>query len=543
MKMGGLYMTRENFLKGAAILGIAGMIVKILGAVYRIPLGNILTDEGFGYYQTSYPTYVLLLVISTAGFPTAIAKLVAEKRALGRYKEAFKVFKVSLFVMVSIGILTSAFVLFNARFIARLIENDNAYYAFIALTPALLFVPVMSTFRGYFQGRQTMTPTAISQIIEGFFRLIVGLFLATYLLDWGLPHAAGGAAFGASAGAIAGTIGITSIFLFKRKQVFEDINKGTDDSVESGKIILKKLLSIAIPITIGAAIVPVMDNIDVFIVMRRLKAIGYTELEANSLFGQLGGFAKTLINFPQVFSMALAMSLVPAISGSFARKDYEGIKKITRSGVRVTLLIGLPAALGLFILATPIMKLLYFKNDIATLTNSGQILQLLSFSVIFLTLVQSLTAILQGLGKPHIPVRNLIIGATVKLVVTFVLTGIPEINVKGAAIGTVVAYMTASILNFIAVKKYTKTTFSFIEAFFKPIISVLTMTLVVWYSYGFTTPIIGAKLATVASIIIGAIVYGLMLLLLGSITSRDFDLLPGGTRIAKILKSVGLLRK
>lgn len=536
-------MTKENFLKGAAILGIAGMLVKVLGAIYRIPLGNFLTDEGFGYYQTSYPTYVLLLVISTSGFPTAIAKLVAEKRALGRYREAFKVFKISFFVMASIGVLTAGFVFFNARFIARLIQNDNSYYAFIALTPALLFVPIMSTFRGYFQGSQTMTPTAISQIVEGLFRLIIGLTLAIYLLDVGLPQAAGGAAFGASAGAIAGTICIIIIFLVKRKKISQDINNEIGETIEDSKIILKKLLAIAIPITIGAAIVPIMDNIDVFIVMRRLRSIGYTQLEANNLFGQLGGFAKTLINFPQVFSMALAMSLVPAISSAFARKNYEGIRKITRSGIRVTLLIGLPAALGLFILATPIMELLYFKNDLETLRSSGQILQILSFSVIFLTLVQSLTAILQGMGKPHIPVRNLFIGALVKLVATFVLTGIPEINVKGAAIGTVVAYMTASILNFIAVKKHTKITFNVIDIFIKPIISVIIMTITVALSYSYAAPILGGKIATVLAIAIGGLVYGVMLLLLGSITERDFDLLPGGEKLANILKSIGLLRK
>ncbi|WP_202710127.1 putative polysaccharide biosynthesis protein [Sporosalibacterium faouarense] len=536
-------MTKENFLKGAAILGIAGIIVKILGAIYRIPLGNIITDEGLGYYQTSYPIYVLLLTISTSGFPTAIAKLVAEKRALGRYREAYKVFKTSFFIMATIGVITSVFIFFNSKFLAgNVIQNENAYYSFLALIPALLFVPIMATFRGYFQGRQTMLPTAISQIIEQLFRLIVGFSLAIYLLDYGIPQAAGGAAFGASAGAIAGTICIIIIFLTRRKKISADIERGLDDSVESSKIIIKRLLSIAIPITIGAAIVPIMDNIDVFIVMRRLRSIGYTQAEANSLFGQLGGFAKTLINFPQVFSLALAMSLVPAVSDAYARRNYAGIRKITRSGVRVTLLIGLPSALGLFILATPIMKLLYYKNDLQTLISSGQILQILSFSVIFLTLVQSLTAVLQGLGKPHIPVRNLVIGALVKLAATFILTGIPEINIKGAAIGTVIAYMTAAVLNFIEVKRHTKTSFNVVNVFLKPIFSVIVMTIVVWYSYGFMDSILGEKLATVASIGVGVIVYGIMLLILGAITSRDFELLPGGSKIAKLLKSVGLLR-
>jgi stage V sporulation protein B len=189
-------MSKDNFLKGAAILGIAGAIVKILGAFYRIPLNNILGSEGIGYYQTAYPLYVLLLTISTAGFPVAIAKLVSEKRAIGNHKAAHKAFKVAFLGMLIAGILTSIFVFTNAKNIVTKWENPDAYYALIALVPALFFVPIMSAFRGYFQGRQTMTPTALSQIIEQLFRVIAGLMLTYYLLDMGLPIAAGGASFG-----------------------------------------------------------------------------------------------------------------------------------------------------------------------------------------------------------------------------------------------------------------------------------------------------------------------------------------------------------
>lgn len=536
-------MTKENFLKGAAILGIAGIVVKVLGAIYRIPLVNIISSDGMGYYQTSYPLYTLLLTISTAGFPTAVAKLVSEKRALGNHRGAYRVFKISFFGMALIGIVTSAFVYFNAQTIVALIGNKNAYYSLIALTPALLFVPIMSSFRGYFQGTQSMTPTAISQVIEQIFRVAVGLFLAYYLLDIGLPQAAGGAAFGASAGAIVGTLGIIVIYLLYRGKIRDEIKRSAKYNLESVGEVLKKLLAIAIPITIGAAIVPIMNNIDVLIVLRRLRTIGFTEAEANELFGQLGGMAQTLINFPQVFSMALAMSIVPAISHAFTRKNFEGIRRITKSGVRVTLLIGLPSTLGLFVLSTPIMKLLYFSEDIETLVSTGQILQILAFSVIFLTLVQSLTAVLQGMGRTMIPVRNLAIGALVKTIVTFTLVGIVEINIRGAAIGTVCAYLTASILNFIAVKRHTKATFNFVDVLLKPVIAVILMTATVWYSYSFINPILGGKLATVLAIFIGAAVYGLALLLLGSITSRDFELLPGGDKLARMLKSMKLLRK
>ena len=207
---------------------------------------------------------------------------------------------------------------------------------------------------------------------------------------------------------------------------------------------------IAVPITIGAAIAPIMDAIDASMVIKRLQTIGYSEGVANELYGQLKGYAQTLINLPQVFSISIAMSLVPAIANAKARKQKKEVEGIIGSGIRITLLIGLPCALGLFVLARPIIGLLYFKNTPETIASIGEILSYLSFGVIFLTLVQTLTSMLQGLGRPLIPVVNLFIGAVFKFILTYTLTVIPSINVKGAAIGTVAAYATASILNLIS---------------------------------------------------------------------------------------------
>lgn len=535
-------MTKNSFLKGAAILGIAGIVVKILGAFYRIPLSNMIRPEGMGYFQTAYPLYTLLVAISTSGFPTAIAKITSEKRALQDYRGAHRVFKVSFVGFLLAGILTSLVVFFGADIIVEKLGNENAYYSMIAMVPALFFVPIMSAFRGYFQGRQVMTPTAISQLIEQVFRVVVGLFLAYMLLDRGLPQAAGGASFGASAGAIAGTIVIIFVYARERKKISEEIKQSANYKVESTNTIVKRILSIAIPITIGASIVPIMSTIDTTLIMNRLQAIGYSEVQASDLYGQLTGNAQTLINFPQVLSVAIAVSLVPAISDAFTKKNYNEVKNLATSGVRVTLLIGLPSALGLFVLATPIIKLLYYSYDAATQASVGTILMILSLGLIFLTLVQSLTAILQGLGKPLIPVRNLAIGAIVKVILTYILTAIPEINVKGAAFSTGVTYLIAATLNFIEVKKYTKAQFKVMDVFIKPILSTALMTLVVWLIYTYTNSVLGSNLATLVAIGIGVTVYGLALLLTGAITAQDFELVPGGSKIASKLKAIGLLR-
>lgn len=536
-------MTKNNFLKGAAILGVAGIIVKILGAFYRIPLSNIIKTEGMGYYQTAYPLYTLLLTISTSGFPVAIAKLVSEKRALRNYRGAYKVFKVAFLGLLITGVLTCLFVFFNAQNIVDSLGNGNAYYALIALVPALFFVPIMSAFRGFFQGRQFMTPTALSQIFEQFFRVTIGLSLTLLLLDRGKPIAAGGASFGGSAGAIAGAAVMIIIYLMKRKEINQELNVTIQEEEDSSIKIIKDLLIIAIPITIGAAIVPIMNTIDTVIVLRRLQSVGFTALEANNLYGQLTGLAQTLINLPQVFSMALAVSLVPAISEVNAQKKYGEIRSISSSGIRITLLIGLPCALGLFVLSTPIINLLYFNNTAETIDNTGKILAILSFGVIFLTLVQSLTAILQGLGKPFVAVRNLFVGAITKVFLTYALTGIENINVKGAAISTVVAYFIAALLDLISVKRYTKTRLDIKGIFIKPLTSSLGMMFAARVSYLGLINIVDDRLATVVAIIIAGVVYGILLLVTGSLTYDDFNLLPKGEKIADKLVKLKLISR
>ncbi len=534
----------NNFLRGAAILGIAGVIVKILGAIYRIPLSNIIKSEGMGYYQTAYPFYNLLLTLSTAGFPVAIAKLVSEKRAIGDHRSAHKVFKVALLGLSLGGILTSLFVLIGGKTIVKYIGNTNAYYALIALVPALLVVPIMSAFRGFFQGRKTMVPTALSQIVEQLFRVVAGLGLTVLLLKLGydIPMAAGGASFGGSAGGIAGALIMMYIYIKNRTSITTEVKQSTIHKEYPVSKIVRDLLAIAIPITIGSAIAPIMDTIDASLVLRRLQSIGYSEKIANDLYGQLKGFAQTLINLPQVFSVAIAMSMVPSISDAYIRNNKYEIKELISSGVRITLLIGLPCAFGLFVLSTPIIELLYYKNPAETIRSTGELLAYLSFGVIFLTLVQSLTAMLQGLGKPFIPVRNLALGAIVKVILTYTLTAIPAINIRGAAISTVAAYTIAAILDFICVMKITKVKVNYINIIFKPLISAVGMAIVARLGYTILLDIVSDRLATLAGVCIGALTYVILLIITGTITEEDLNIIPKGDKLASKLNKYRIFK-
>ncbi|MGI6734127.1 MAG: putative polysaccharide biosynthesis protein [Anaerovoracaceae bacterium] len=531
-------MARKTFLQGAVVLGIAGLIIKVMGAIFRIPLANIIGDTGMGYYQTAYPVYVLLLTLSTAGVPVAISRMVAERNALGNPYEAYRVFRISFALLFAIGISSSAVLFFGAETIVNYLGNPGAKMAMMAIAPALLFVPMMASFRGFFQGLQNMNPTAISQVIEQLFRVSAGLTLAVVLVDRGLEYAAAGASFGATAGSVVGLATVVGLFLYHRRSIQKGISGAKGERREKSSRILLQILAIAIPITIGAAIMPIMNTIDVAIVIKRLAASGFTPDAANSLYGQLTGMAGPLINFPQVLTQAIAMSLVPAVAAAYKRKEMDFLRYNVELGLRTSLLLGLPCALGLMTLSEPIMLLLYPAQR-ASAISAAPSLFILSFGVIFLATVQTLTGVLQGIGKQLISVRNLAIGALAKVALTYYLTAIPSINIRGAAVGTVCAYIVASTLNLIAVSKYTGARFDLRLTIIKPLISGLVMSGFVFGTHRLVYIVLGNimssinkanALATALAILVGAVVYCVMLFKTKAITSEELKLLPKGDK-------------
>ena len=532
-------MAKKSFFKGAVILGIAGIIVKVFGAFFRIPLANIIGDTGMGYYQTAYPVYVLLLTLSTAGIPTAIARLVSERTTEGNHKEAYRIFTVSFRLLLAMGIVTSLLLFLGAPYIVQYMKGEpEAIYSMRSIAPALLFVPIMAAFRGYFQGQQDMTPTASSQVIEQAFRVVFGLSMAVILLPAGLKFAAAGASAGAAAGGFFGLIGIFAIYMRRRSVIWENCRNSPDGESEAAKSILWKIVVIAVPVTIGAAIMPIMTNIDLAIVVRRLVQSGYSSAEANSLYGQLSGFATPLINLPQVLTQAIAMSLVPAVASAFSAKDQEFLRYNTAFGIRTAMIIGMPCSVGLMVLSKPIMLLLYPAQQ-ASAVNAAESLFILAFGAIFLSLVQTLTGILQGVKRQLIPVINLAIGAGIKVIITYVLTGIPSVNVKGAAAGTAAAYITAALLNYRAVRKYTGSRPNFSLTFGRPMLSAAIMGAIVWAIYSGLSLLTGNTVATMVSVFCGVVVYGFCILRFKGITPDEIKMLPKGAKIVAMLRLDG----
>ncbi len=529
-------MSKENFVKGAAILSIAGLFVKILGAVYRIPLTNLIGTEGIGYYQPAYNIYNLLLVVSLSGFPTAIAKLVSERRALHNYEGAYQVYKVARWGLFLIGIVSSLLVLVFARGLVSFIGFPGAYYSMLALVPALFAVPLLSAYRGFFQGTQNMAPIALSQVIEQVFRVVVGLYLAYAFVGKGLEEAAAGATFGASAGGVAALILIYLMFLLSKKSIKQEISKASGNRTEPVKDIVKSLLYIAIPITIGASIAPLMGIMDSYIVSNRLSAIGYSSVQIADMFGELSGTAQTLINFPQVFSTAVAMSLVPAITDAFTKKQEGRLNATANAGIKMSLIIGLPCGIGLFMLAEPVIALLYASIGPEKHASSGALLEILSIGVIFLTMVQAFTAILQSINKQFHPVKNLAIGLVVKVILSYILIGIPSINIRGAAISTTVSYLVVAVLNLIDINK-TKIKINLVQISSRTLLSSAAMALATAVSFMVLKSVLRSQnLAVLGSIAIAAVVYGICLLLTGAITKEDLELIPKGEKLARFVR-------
>ncbi len=529
---------KESFVKGAAILGLAGLFVKIIGAVYRIPLTSLIGTEGMAYYTAAYNVYYLFLTLSVSGIPTAIARLVSEKRALGNYLGAYQVYKTILVGMLAVGVFSSLIIMLFAKPIVEFMGFPGSYYSMLALIPALFIIPLVSVYRGFFQGMQDMGPFGMSQFLEQVLRVIVGYTLAITLMNVGLEQAAAGATFGASAGSMIALAVVYIAFLRRKKLTQSEIKNSQHNKLDTTKKVVKDLLVIAVPIAIGASIAPLMGNIDTYFVANGLSGLGFSQAAIDDLYGQLNGMAMPIVNFPQAISTAIAISLVPVITESYVRKDKKRLKQTADMGLKLSLIIALPCGVGIFMLAEPIMALLYPSTGAAAHASSGELLQILAVSVIFLIMVQSFTAMLQAVNKQLIPVKNLFIGLLLKIVLSYILIRIPAINIKGAPISTGIAYFVAMILNLRDIRRYTTIKLSSLPKIsFLPFVSTMVMAVVVGGTFGLCGLFIeSTNILTLLSIATGGSSYLVALFATGTITKSDLELIPMGSKLQRFAR-------
>ena len=525
-------MSGRRFLQGALILSIAGIIVKILGALYKIPLARLIGEEGMGLYGMAYPIFSTLLVLSTAGIPIAISILVSEKQSRNDDQGAKRVFLVSLAMLAIFGLVFTLLLIFSARWLTTTFPLDpRAFYAIIAIAPAIFISSIISAFRGYFQGNQTMVPTALSQVTEQSIRVVTILVLAYIFLPKGIEFSAAGATFGAVTGSLTALfVLIIAYILFRKKQQQnKPASSVTIHDVEPTISLAKRIAILAFPISIGGLVVPIMQVIDAMVIPSRLQAIGYSVEMATGFFGQFT-MANVLINLTPIVTISVAVSLVPAISEAMAKNKIEDVRHRINLAMWMTFLIGLPASAGLFILAAPITEMLYNRPEI------GQLLAILAPSALILGLYQTTRGALQGLGKTYLPVVNLTIGIIIKGILTYILVGIPELGIIGAGIATVTGLTVSVLLNYYHVKKHTDFKMSWKRNVTIPSICTALMTALVFLIYTLAIEPLGNILSVLIAITVGILIYSFSLLLFGGVKVKDLDGIPKiGPKIVKFL--------
>ena len=539
---------KKKLVKGAAVLAAAGIIVKVIGAAFRIFLAGIITARGMAYYTPAYAIYSVLLVVSTSGIPIAISRMVSERYAIGRYDEADRVFHVSRCLMIGLGAVGAIALFFLADPIATAIGLKGSALAMRATAPALLIVPIMSSYRGYFQGQQLMSPTAVSQTVEQVFRVGFGLLIAVMLMGGtlfageftDLQRGAAGGCFGASAGAVGGLAVMIIVYLLVRKDLKARIGSVKEDDREPVSSILKGILVIAIPITLGAMLMPLVNLVDASVVKIRLLVAGFDEATAETLYGQLTGFCEPIIAMPQVIMSAIVMSIVPMVAAAYKVNDRGRLLETLSFGMRMATMLAFPCAVGLIILSKPALTMIFFTQKEAA-ADAAPSLQVLSAGFVLLALITVMTGMLQGIGKQIYPVINLFTGLLVKIGVTWALVGTETVNVVGAPIGTMVAYMIACFLDYLCLKRFTGLKVDAGMLLLKPFISSIVMGAVVFAVYRLMFMLISSNtLATLIAIVAGVIVYGAMVIKTGMITKEEALDLPSGARLVGLCERFGL---
>lgn len=580
----------QTLVKGALILTIGTILVKVIGAIFKIPLTNIIGEDGMGYFQNAYSLYVPIYTLAASGFASALSRQIAENIALRHYRNVRKVHQVARRMFLVTGIAGTA-IMILASFIYIKFVDPKSIFAILAMCPSVLFCCIQASFRGYYEGTRNMYPTTISQIIEALGKLFLGLGMAIAITMIGYKQieASTGGVFTvygetlateaeaklvcykyAAAGAVLGiTIGslIACIYLAVRFKVKPDVI--TDKEVrlspkaENSSDILKTFMKIGLPIALGTLVLNIAQLIDAMTVSQRLRSLdlvslneyyrnlcgtvtsrtgeisdlfdytGHLEDMPNALWGSYSS-ALNIYNLVPYITQALGISALPAIAGAWAIKDRKGYQDGISSVVRIVTLLGVPAGLGLFALAGPVLKLLYPGKAAAII--GEPILMALGIMVLFGTLVTPLNSMLQAVGRQDVPVKLMLIGCAIKITLNFTLVGIQDINIKGAPIGSICCYLFIVIASMIILYRRTEMKLNVVSTIIKPIAAGAICAVSARAAYWLLSKACGNMIATAGAIVIAVAVYAVAVILLRVLTKDDVLMLPKGEKIAKILE-------
>lgn len=566
----------HSFMGNVAIILFAQIMVKLLGLVYRMVITNIdgFGNSGNGFYNAGFQVYTVLLAISSVGIPNAIAKMVSERAAINDYKSAHRIFKTAFKLFAVIGIICAAILYLGADFISVHVMNMNgAQYVMRALAPSVFFVCISSVIRGYFQGLNDMRATSLSQMLEQVFKctLTIGLviltigtmpdimkFLSKYTMladnigDTTSPELM--AAWANAASSISTMLSFIYLVFFymkQRKNLREKIKLSSGDELKiSTKKLMKMILMLSVPISLASIITAVNRVIDVATITRGIEAafangipaIGNTAAIAHPNAQQLNSAAvalsgmlsksDTIFNMPLALNIAFATVLVPSISGALAKGDTQEASEKTSYSFLISILLILPCAIGFIVLSQPIYKIIYPSTP-----DGADLLSIMAVALIFSALTQTLTGALQGIGKVFVPAIAILSGCVFKVILNLTLIRIPEINIYGAAISSIVCQIVAFLVSFFVLIRFIPLKLTFVKYIAKPLIAGIAMGFAAWGVYTILAGpgYVANLIATLAAIAVAAIVYISLILIMHTMDKNDIMLLPGGEKIFKLL--------
>lgn len=552
---------KQNFLHGAALLALATAVVKLIGAFYKIPLKMIIGDQGYGYFTTAYDIYSVLLMISTAGLPVAMSRMISQANSLGHYNQVRRVYTTSQAIFLGLGTVSSLLMIFLCRFLADKLGQPDAWFAILCLGPCALLMGFISTYRGFFQGQENMRPTSNSQMLEALFKLTVGLVAAFALMQTtsSVVMAAGGAILGVTFSCL-----VSVFYLYgKLRPCYRELPV-TGEKPHSVSATAKNLLGIAVPITIGSAGLQLLTVIETGLYMDRLvhlletnqytiPLIGILKQEVmesssaissgnihNQIAASLKGiynFGQTIFNMPCAFIIPITASVLPAITAHLTLAQNDKVRATEESAARITGLLSLPCTVGLCIVATPVISLLGSYTG-EKLILAGQLMTLLAVCIFPYAIIQYTNAVLQSHGYAHVPVINMLLCGGIKLAVVYILVGNPAVGIVGAPIGAILCYVAIAILNLVSIRKLIPQKPALLKNLLRPALPAAIMGATVYGVYWVLTQLLGTDGSRVilcgVPVAVGAAVYFVAVVLCKTITREDCLLLPKGDKIAKL---------
>ena len=526
---------KQNFMHGAAILTVGVIIMKLLGALYKVPLANILGDYGYGIFLATYNVYNIFFTLSTAGLPVALSRMIAEADAKGLEETKEKTFRSAILTFSLIGLVFSMIMFFGNRWLAEVyLVKPDAALSVRAMSPAILLVCLVSAYRGYCQGNGNMIPTTVDEVLEVLFKVISGLAISAILVraGRGLPEASAGAILGVSIGSV---ISLAYMILYKQRNYRPSKTKGQENT-ESGMKIASNILKIGIPISLGASIMAILSSLDPGICHSRLAAAGFSEHAAGILFGVYGK-VQTLFNLPAAFMTPLTIAIVPAVAGAIARGNHSEAEKTSEDAMRIASVISMPMGVGLAVLSFPIVNAFFPHSHQA----GPGLLRIMGIASFFVCIVLMENAILQASGKERLPMVSLITGSVIKIIINWIIIAIPSVNIYGAPIGTLLGYCCMAVLDFLFIRCALKQNPNLVKAFGKPLLCSVTMGVfavavyraasLIFRSDGRMEMVLCMFLAIAAAVV----VYLLAVVKTKCITNDDLKLIPGGEKVGRFL--------